>query len=71
MVENPLESKYAEMLLCAVNAAEYQSNFVAIHAGGARKAGASEAEIIECIICAIPVAGVPAWLAGSQATTSA
>jgi len=33
---------------------------VSIHMGGARRAGASDAEIIEAIACAFPVTGVSA-----------
>ncbi len=63
--ENLLEAKYVEMLLCAVNAAEFSERFVKVHAGGARRAGASEAEIVEAVICALPVAGVASWLPGA------
>ena len=39
------EPKLAELLLCAVNAAELQTAFVEIHARAARKAGATDAEL--------------------------
>jgi alkylhydroperoxidase/carboxymuconolactone decarboxylase family protein YurZ len=64
--ENLLESKYVELLLCTVNAAEFSSRFVGIHAVGARKAGASEAEIVEAVVCAIPISGVASWLPGAD-----
>ena len=54
--------KWVELLLVTINAAEFQSRFVGVHAGGARRAGASEAEIVEACVCAIPIAGVAAWL---------
>jgi alkylhydroperoxidase/carboxymuconolactone decarboxylase family protein YurZ len=60
--ENPLPWKHVELLLITVNAAEFSSRFVGVHAGGARKAGASENEIVEAAVCAIPVAGVASWL---------
>lgn len=64
--ENPLGSKYVELLLCSVNAAEYQSRFVNVHASAARRAGASEAEIVEAVVCALPVGGVAAWIPGAD-----
>jgi alkylhydroperoxidase/carboxymuconolactone decarboxylase family protein YurZ len=64
--ENRLAAKHVELLLCTVNASEYSSRFVNVHANGARRAGASEAEIVEAVLCAIPVAGVAAWLPGAD-----
>lgn len=64
--ENPLGSKFVELLLCTVNAAELSSRFVTVHANGARNAGATEAEIVESVVCAIPVAGVASWLPGAD-----
>ena len=62
LAENLLDAKSVELLLCTVNAAEFSARFVNVHANGARKAGASEAEIVESVLCAIPVAGVASWL---------
>jgi alkylhydroperoxidase/carboxymuconolactone decarboxylase family protein YurZ len=64
--ENALEPKLVELLLCTVNAAEFGPRFVKIHARGARRAGASEEEIVEAVLCAIPVAGVASWLPGAE-----
>jgi alkylhydroperoxidase/carboxymuconolactone decarboxylase family protein YurZ len=64
--ENPLPWKHVELLLMTVNAAELNDWFVSIHALGARNAGATEGEIVESIVCAIPVAGVASWLPGAQ-----
>ena len=64
--ENLLESKYVELLLCTVNAAEFSSRFVGIHAVGARNAGATETEIVEAVVCAIPISGVASWLPGAD-----
>lgn len=64
--ENMLESKYVELLLCTVNAAEFASRFVGIHAVGARNVGATEAEIVEAVVCAIPISGVASWLPGAD-----
>ena len=66
LAENLLEPKLVELLLCTVNAAEFSARFVDVHAGGARRAGATEAEIVESVVCAIPVAGVASWLPGSD-----
>lgn len=66
LAENTLEAKLVELLLCTVNAAEFESRFVEVHAGGARREGAREEEIVEAVVCAIPVAGVAAWLPGAD-----
>ncbi|MCY4194538.1 MAG: carboxymuconolactone decarboxylase family protein [bacterium] len=66
LAENMLDAKHVELLLCTVNAAEFSSRFVNIHANGARNAGASEAEITEAVVCAIPVSGVASWLPGAD-----
>lgn len=56
-----LPPKLAELVLCGLNAAEYQSEYVAIHAAAARRVGASEDEILGAVLAAVPVAGVAAW----------
>jgi len=61
---NPLDKKYAELMLLTVLAADY-SPMCAMHVKGARAAGASDQEIGEALICAIPAAGVAAWIAGA------
>ncbi len=66
LAENLLDAKHVELLLCTVNAAEFSSRFVNVHANGARNAGASEAEIVESVICALPVSGVASWLPGAD-----
>ena len=66
LAENVLAAKHVELLLCTVNAAEFSSRFVNVHANGARRAGASEAEIVEAVVCAIPIAGVASWLPGAD-----
>lgn len=55
-----------ELVLVTLNAAEYQPVFVEVHALGARQKGASEAQLVEACVCAIPLAGVAAWLPASQ-----
>ncbi len=64
--ETPLPPRDMELLLCAVNAAEYQPRFVAIHARGARRAGATEAQLVEATLVAMPFAGVASWLPAAQ-----
>ncbi|MCY4104837.1 MAG: carboxymuconolactone decarboxylase family protein [bacterium] len=66
LAENVLDATHAELLLCTINAAEFSARFVNVHANGARRAGCSEAQIIEAVTCAIPVAGVASWLPGAD-----
>ena len=66
LAENILDATHAELLLCTINAAEFSARFVNVHANGARRAGCSEAQITEAVVCAIPVAGVAAWLPGAD-----
>lgn len=67
--QNPLPWKHVELLLMTVNAAELSEWFVGIHALGARNAGATEEEIVEAVVCAIPVSGVASWLPAARAIT--
>jgi alkylhydroperoxidase/carboxymuconolactone decarboxylase family protein YurZ len=64
--ENDLESIWGELMLVAINSAEYEPEFVAVHARGARVAGATEAQLVEAAVCAIPMAGMAAWLPGAE-----
>lgn len=59
---NPLSPKHGELLLLAILAASY-SPMAATHVRGARNAGASDEEIAEAVLCAIPAAGIAAWMA--------
>lgn len=68
---NALPWKHVELLLVTVNAAEMQEQFVRIHAMGARKAGASQRELAEAAVCAIPVAGVASWIPAAKAISGA
>jgi uncharacterized protein (TIGR02246 family) len=61
--DGALEPKLAELLLCAVNAAELQTAFVEIHARAARAAGATEAELVDAIVSMIPIGGIAVWAA--------
>ena len=59
---NPLSPKYGELLLLTILAAGY-SPMAATHVRGARLAGASDEEIAEAVLCAVPSAGIAAWMA--------
>ena len=65
-----LEPRHAELLLVTVLAADY-SDWASVHMDGARRAGASEAEIAEAVLCAVPVAGLSAWVVGATAMAKA
>ncbi|HTX13102.1 MAG TPA: hypothetical protein VME22_31080 [Solirubrobacteraceae bacterium] len=66
LAADPAATKLAELVLVALNASELQRGFVAIHAATARKASASDDELVEAIVCAIRVVGVAAWAAGAE-----
>jgi 4-carboxymuconolactone decarboxylase len=66
LAADPGATKLAELVLVALNAAELQREFVAIHAATARRAAASDDELVEAIVCAIRVVGVAAWAAGAE-----
>ena len=61
-----LDPRHAELLLVTVLAADY-SDWASVHMDGARRAGASEAEVAEAVLCAVPVAGLSAWVVGATA----
>ena len=67
LAENPLAPKRVELLFCAINAADFGARFVAIHAAGARRAGATPTEIVEAALCAIPVSGLATWIPAADA----
>lgn len=63
---NQLDRKSAELMLIAVLASDY-SPMAATHIRAARAVGATDAEMAEAILCAIPAAGIAAWMsAGVQ-----
>lgn len=67
----PEFSKLAELVLCSLNAADLRGDFVSIHAGAARRVGATDEELLEAFVCAMAVGGVGAWAvaAGALLTT--
>lgn len=64
---DPRTDQLAELILCTINAAELQTTFIAIHAASARRRGVSQAQLVEAVLCAIPLAGVAAWAASAAA----
>lgn len=62
---NTLDRKHAELLLVTVLASDY-SPMAETHIRGARSAGASDAELAEAILCAVPTAGLAAWIAAGS-----
>ncbi len=58
---NPLSPRHGELLLLAILAAGY-SPMAQTHVRGARNAGATDEEIAEAVLCAIPSAGIAAWM---------
>jgi 4-carboxymuconolactone decarboxylase len=67
LAADPTATKHSELILVGVNAAQLQTRFIAIHAATARRAGATDAELVEAVVCAIPATGVAAWAAGAEA----
>lgn len=64
---DPASGVLTELVLVAVNAADMASSFVGIHAATARTAGATDAQLVEAVVCAIPVTGVAAWASAAEA----
>ncbi len=64
--EAPLEGRLADLMLVTVNAAEYEELFVEIHARFAIAKGASVEQLVEAVACAVPFAGIAAWLPGAN-----
>jgi alkylhydroperoxidase/carboxymuconolactone decarboxylase family protein YurZ len=61
-----LNPKLTELLLVAVNAALMEVEFVERHAREARREGASETELAEAALTAVPLAGLAAWRRGAE-----
>ena len=69
--ESPLEPHLADLLLCGINAAEYEELFVEVHARFALRGGATPTQLVEAVACAIPFAGVAAWRSGADGAARA
>ena len=67
LAAEPGATKRSELILVGVNAAQLQTRFIAIHAATARRAGATDEELVEAVVCAIPAAGIAAWASGAEA----
>lgn len=65
--EGPLPPVLVELLVCGINAAEFQPAFVEIHAAAARRVGASEDEVLGAVLAAIPVGGAAVWSSAAAA----
>ncbi len=65
--DNVLAPRTAELLLCTVVGASYQPALLEIHMRSARREGATEAQLAEALLAAIPVAGFTAWASGAAA----
>lgn len=61
-----LQPRHAELLLVTVLVADY-SAWASVHIQGARRAGASEHEVAEAVLCAVPTSGLSAWVVGATA----
>ncbi|BAL24645.1 carboxymuconolactone decarboxylase [Azoarcus sp. KH32C] len=59
---NQLDRKAAELMLIAVLASDYSPQ-AATHIRAARAVGATDEEMAEAILCAVPSAGIAAWMA--------
>lgn len=66
LAADPSATMYSELLLVGVNAAQLQPRFIAIHAATARKAGATDEQLVEAVVCAIPATGIAAWASGAE-----
>lgn len=70
LATTPIGKIHAELLLVTVIAADYHP-LAAVHARGAITAGASETQLYEAILCAVPVGGLSAWVATINAIEGA
>lgn len=61
-----LEPRVRELLLCALNAADWQPVFLHTHAVAARKVGATPAQLVETVIATLPVAGLAVWSGAAE-----
>ena len=69
--ESALPPVLVELLLCGLNAAEFQPEFVRIHADAARRVGATDDEVLGAVLAAIPVSGAAVWASAAAALSVA
>ena len=67
---NQLSKKYAELMLVTILAADY-SPMAATHIKAARNVEASDVELAEAILCAVPSAGIASWISAGALLASA
>jgi AhpD family alkylhydroperoxidase len=65
--DGPLAPLLAELVLFSANIVEHRADFAAVHARGARRAGVSEAQLVEAGLTAVRFGGVAAWFAAAEA----
>ena len=68
--EGPLPPVLVELILCGINASEFASDFVQIHADAARREGASDGQLFGAVLSVIPVSGAAAWPGAAAALQS-
>lgn len=68
--ESGISARLAELALFAVSAGDYVEPHAAVHAGKALAAGADGAQLVEAGLCAVPAAGMAAWLIAAGAIAS-
>lgn len=68
--ESGIGTQLAELALFAVSAGDYVEPHAAVHAGKAVAAGATGAQLVEAGLCAVPAAGMAAWLVAAGAIAS-
>ena len=56
-----LEPLVRELLLCALNAADWQPTFLRTHGVAAQTVGATPGQLAEAVIATLPVAGLAVW----------
>jgi 4-carboxymuconolactone decarboxylase len=69
--QSEIEPRLIELLLFAVSSAGFQPAHAAVHAAKAVEQNAELAELVEAGLCAVPAAGMPAWLFAAEAIASA
>jgi alkylhydroperoxidase/carboxymuconolactone decarboxylase family protein YurZ len=67
---NQLDRKSAELMLIAVLASDYSPQ-ATTHIKAARAVGATDEEMAEAVLCAVPCAGIAAWMAAGVLIESA
>jgi alkylhydroperoxidase/carboxymuconolactone decarboxylase family protein YurZ len=66
LTDNVVSRKLKELVLVGINVAEMYPRGIELHVQGAKKFGATEAEIADVSLVALLTAGIPAWFEGSD-----